>query len=60
MNTPVEMINNTEEDINKFHSLGWGGCKYTISKEQIEELLSGKLIAIFDGEYTHVIELTDK
>lgn len=57
MNTPVDMINNTKEELDKFHSLGWGKSSYTITKQQVKELLDGKLIAVFDGEYTYTIGL---
>lgn len=55
----IEMIDNTEESINKFHELGWGERMSTITREQLQEFIDGKVMAIFDGEYTHVIKLED-
>ena len=53
----VEIINDNKEEIAKFHKQGWGESDYYITKEQLQELMDGKLIAIFDGEYTKTIKL---
>ncbi|MGL5189105.1 MAG: hypothetical protein ACRC7S_05515 [Cetobacterium sp.] len=52
----VEMINDTEEEVQKFHEEGWGRTDYYISERQLHDLLNGKLIAINDGEYTKTIK----
>lgn len=43
----------------QFHLLGHGGCDTEINQEHIEALREGKLIAWFDGEYTHTIKLKE-
>lgn len=55
----VELIENTEEAIKEFHKLGWASQDLVITREQLNEFIKGKLIAINDGEYTHTIKLID-
>lgn len=60
MDYGIEIIDNTEEDIKTFHDNGWGSSEWFITKDQAQEFLNGKLIAIFDGEYTTIIGLIDE
>lgn len=53
----VEIIEDTQETIECFHEYGWGETNHYITKDQLEEFMNGKLIAFFDGEYTHTIKL---
>ena len=53
----VEMIVDSEESIQEFHKRGWGRQDSVMTQDQLEEFINGKLIAIDDGEYTHVIKL---
>lgn len=53
----VEMIVDSEESIQEFHKRGWGRQDLVMTQDQLKEFINGKLIAIDDGEYTHVIKL---
>lgn len=53
----VEILDNTKQEEDKFAKHGWGHTRYIITKEQLQEVLKGKAIAIDDGEYTHWIAL---
>lgn len=58
--TKIDIIDDTEESIKEYHDRGWGKEDLYVTKEQIEEFLNGKLLAINDGEYTHTIKLLNK
>ena len=45
--------------LKNFERLGCGGANFEITREQIEALLNGKLIELYDGEYAHIIKLAD-
>lgn len=49
----------SELDKGQFHLLGHGGNDIDITPEHIKALQEGKLIAWFDGEYTHTIKLKE-
>jgi hypothetical protein len=53
----VDIINNDEQEIKKYHDMFWGACDHVITKEHIQALLDGKCIALNSGEYSHVIKL---
>lgn len=53
----IEMIVDSEESIQEFHKRGWGRQDLVMTQDQLKEFINGKLIAIDDGEYTHVIKL---
>lgn len=55
----ISIIKSDKETIDKFHNQGWGRENVTINKEQAEKFLNGDAIAIFDGEYTHVITIEE-
>lgn len=55
----VETIDNTEEALKSYANKGWAHSDYYITKEQLEEVMNGKLIAIFDGESTFTIKLNN-
>lgn len=55
----IEILNNTKQEERKFAKRGWGHLNYRITKEQLQEVIKGKAIAIDDGEYTHWIALEE-
>ena len=54
----LTILPNTKREENKFAKQGWGHSSVTITKEQLEEVMTGKkAIALDDGEYTTWIAL---
>lgn len=52
------ILPNTKREENKFAKQGWGHSSVSITKEQLEEVMTGKkAIALDDGEYTTWITL---
>ena len=43
---------NTEKEENYFKKKGWGHGFEKIRRKELEQVLEGKAIAIFNGEYT--------
>lgn len=56
----VDMIDDVKDSIDKYGSMGCGNTLYYMTKEQLADLISGKLIAICDGEYTNMIKLVEE
>ena len=48
---PVEVIDNSYEAMEKY-GFYWGYSEYELTKEQVQQLLDGKIIAVNDGEYS--------
>lgn len=49
----LEILPNLEKEETEFKEFGWGHGFELITKEQLEEVMTGeKAIALFDGEYT--------
>ena len=55
----LEIKENNKVEESKFASIGWGHDFELITKEQLEEVMRGKAIALFDGEYTTWIALKE-
>lgn len=55
----LEIKENNKVEEAKFSSIGWCHGFEIITKEQLEEVMQGKAIAIFDGEYTTWIALKE-
>lgn len=49
----VDIIENTKDSIDEYEERGYDNSMYCITKEQIADLLNGKLIAICEGQYTN-------
>ena len=52
--TTVEIFDTIEEAIKK-HKDGYGCDLTVLSKEHLTSLMSGKVLVMIDGEYTHYI-----
>lgn len=50
------MIENTIEAKDNYGYL-WGCTAHTVTKEQVQELLNGKVMAMNDGEYVTFVSL---
>lgn len=49
----LKILPNLKKEETKFKKEGWGHGFELITKEQLEEVMTGeKAIALFDGEYT--------
>lgn len=49
----LSILPNLKKEETKFKNEGWGHSFVLITKEQLEEVMTGKkAIALFDGEYT--------
>lgn len=55
----INIINNTVEEYNNYANKGWGQTVEVVTMKEIEELMKGKALAFFDGEYTHIITMCD-
>lgn len=55
----IEILDDTKEQIDKFHSMGWGSSESIITKDQLKQLLEGKVLGIFNGEYTEILRVID-
>lgn len=55
----LEIKDNTKIEENKFKKTGWGHGFEKITKQQLEEVIKGKAIAINDGEYTTWIAIEE-
>ena len=54
----LEILPNLKKEETKFSKEGWGHGFELITKEELEEVMTGeKAIALFDGEYTHWIAI---
>ena len=47
----------SDDEINKFHRMGYGADNIVLTKDEYEALAHGKRLAYYDGEYTYTIEL---
>ena len=52
-----EVIDNNEESLTKYSKKGFGQEVIQITQKDIEQLTSGKALAIHDGEYTNIVVL---
>lgn len=55
---PVEVIDNSYEEMEKY-GFYWGYSEYELTKEQVQQLLDGKIIAVNDGEYSAFFRLKE-
>jgi hypothetical protein len=59
LNSNLYIIENNDKEIRQFHDMGWGGGEDNLNEQGINEicvaLKEGKCVALFDGEYTHII-----
>jgi hypothetical protein len=46
-------------DARREYGYAWGGGDVVLTLEHLRALLAGKVVAHFDGEYMHFIELDD-
>nr|DAR03648.1 MAG TPA: hypothetical protein [Caudoviricetes sp.] len=57
--TCLAVVRNDEE-IDKLHRSWWGRENVEITQDMLNELLKGNAIGWGDGEYSHVIALSDE
>lgn len=55
---PVEVIENSYEAMEKY-GFYWGYSEYELTKDQVQQLLDGKIIAVNDGEYSAFFRLKE-
>ena len=54
----VEVIDNSYESMEKY-GFYLGYSEYELTKEQVQQLLDGKIIAVNDGEYSSFFRLKE-
>lgn len=52
----LQIIDNTHEAMEKY-GFHWGYSLYEVSKEMLQSLLDGKVLAMNDGEYSTFIRM---
>ena len=55
----LSILPNSKKNEKRLKEIGWGHSLELITKEQLEEVMNGKAIALFDGEYTTWIAIEE-
>lgn len=54
----AEVIDNSYEAMEKY-GFFWGYSEYELTRDQVQQLLDGKIIAVNDGEYSAFFRLKE-
>lgn len=55
----LNILPNLKKNEKRLKEIGWGHSLELITKKQLEEVINGKAIALFDGEYTTWIAIEE-